>query len=190
MAAILGSNILSNVAWLDPVGGLLVSIMVIRAGWGNTSKALLELADVGIDAETKTTVQNAAAKALANQSFASGKVKGSEVEVREIQGIKAGQSYSIDLELAVPGSLSVGDTRAIEDLVRQRVGASNRGIRRVKIKFVALDDKTSELADEFISLDRNAVEEIPHDHEHDHEHDHKHDHSHNHHDASDAKKKL
>ena len=49
--AILGANFLQNAAWLDPVGGLLISLLVIKAGWGNTISALYELADKGIDEE-------------------------------------------------------------------------------------------------------------------------------------------
>lgn len=192
LTAILGSNVLNNVSWLDPVGGLLVSIMVVRAGWGNTGKALLELADVGIDDETKTTAENATLKALMNESFADGKIRGADMEVREIQGIKAGQSYLIDIELAVPEKLTVGESRVIEDLVRQKVGASNRGIRRVRVRFVARSDKSVELSDEFVSQDRDSVaeNETAHDHAHDHGHGHGHQHDSQHTSDLNSKKQL
>ena len=181
LTAILGSNIFSNVSWLDPVGGLLVSIMVVRAGWGNTGRALLELADVGIDSEIKGSVKKAALKRLAGESFASGKVQGKEIEVRDVQGIKAGQSYLIEVELGVPEGLTIGQTRPIEDAIREGVGAKVRGIRRVKVKFVAKDEEARDFADEFIAADispRSSPE--PEEHEHDHtDHDHNHGH-HNH----------
>lgn len=178
LTAILGSNILSNVSWLDPVGGLLVSIMVIRAGWSNTGRALLELADVGIDEETKDSVRKASFGALAGESFASGKLQGSEVEVRDVQGIKAGQSYLIDIELGVPESLTVGETRPIEDAIRAKIGGKVRGIRRVKVKFVAKSDNAHDFADEFISVDvgpKSSPEPGEGENSH-HEHGHSHDH--------------
>ncbi len=182
LTAILGSNIFSNVSWLDPVGGLLVSIMVVRAGWGNTGRALLELADVGIDSEIGGSVKKAALKRLSEDSFASGKVQGKEIEVRDVQGIKAGQSYLIEVELGVPEGLTIGQTRPIEEAVREGVGAKVRGIRRVRVKFVAKNEEARDFVDEFIAPDispRSSPE--PEEHEHDPDHDHKdHDHSHGH----------
>ena len=178
LTAILGSNVFNNVSWLDPVGGLLVSIMVVRAGWGNTGRALLELADVGIDGEIRDSVKKTALKALASDSIASGKVQGKEIEVRDVQGVKAGQSYLIEIELGVPEALTVGETRPIEDAVRERIGAKVRGIRRVKVKFVAKNDKTHDFADEFIGADvspRSSPEPEEPEHDHDHDHSHKHD---------------
>lgn len=179
LTAILGSNILNNVSWLDPVGGLLVSIMVVQAGWRNTGRALLELADVGIDSEIRDSVVSAASEALTNESFASGKVHGRDIEVREVQGIKAGQSYLLDVELAVPENMTIQETRPVEDLVRQKVGSQVRGTRRVKVKFVARNDESTELADEFVSADLNSSSNPEHNHS-DHSHDH-HDEHHGHH---------
>lgn len=51
--AILGANFLHDATWLDRVGSLLISLLVIKAGWGNTVSALYELADKGIDSEIK-----------------------------------------------------------------------------------------------------------------------------------------
>jgi cation diffusion facilitator family transporter len=51
LAVITASHFFANAAWLDPVGGLIISGMIVQAGWGNTKNALLELADVGIDGE-------------------------------------------------------------------------------------------------------------------------------------------
>ena len=146
--------------------------MVIRAGWGNTGRALLELADVGIDHEIKDSVASAASKALAGQSFAGGRVLGDDIKVREVHGIKAGQSYLVDVELVVPDDLTVGETSSIEDLVRQNIGAKVRGMRRVKVKFVAKSGDSPDLANEFVSGDAN-VEEI-HEHKENHHHDHHH----------------
>jgi divalent metal cation (Fe/Co/Zn/Cd) transporter len=61
---IAGSNVLNNAQWLDPVGGLVISLMVVQAGWGNTKQALLELADVGVEDEMSDNVRKAATKAL------------------------------------------------------------------------------------------------------------------------------
>ncbi|MCJ1272434.1 hypothetical protein MMC21_000220 [Puttea exsequens] len=177
LVAILGSNVLENVSWLDPIGGLAVSILVVKAGWGNTGSALLELADVGIADDVKTSVHRSATKALAEDAYASGRVRGSEVQVQDVQGIKAGQNYMVNIELAVPGNWSVQETRVVEDAVRARIGSKVRGVRRVRVRFVARNEGTANFGDEFTGTEvspRSSPEPEPgkspaHNHAHNHD---------------------
>lgn len=151
LVAIGGSHFLHNAAWLDPVGGLIVSLMVIRAGWGNLGTALLELADVGVDEEMKNLVRASATKALAANETISNSAN--QVEVRDIQGVKAGQNYLMDLVLAVPGQLSVDQLQPIEDAVRERVGSKVRGVRKLRVRFIAKEGEEAHFADEFIGAE-------------------------------------
>ncbi|KAL5326790.1 hypothetical protein ACEPPN_004479 [Leptodophora sp. 'Broadleaf-Isolate-01'] len=169
--AILGANFLHEAAWLDPVGGFLISLLVIKAGWGNTVSALYELADKGIDDEVKASVRKATA--LSFETIRDG----TQVELREVEGVKSGQNYLVDLQLAVPKSWTVEDVREVEEGVRETVGSKVRGVRRIKIRFVPKDDASSTLFDEFISGDVSP-RESPEPEEHDHDHDHDHGHSH------------
>ena len=167
LGAIVGSHVLNNVSWLDPVGGLVVSMMVIRAGWGNTGSALLELADVGVAEEIKASVRKLALKAVGEESFGSGRVMGKQIEVRDVQGVKAGQNYMMSIELAVPGEWTVQETRLVEDAVRERVGSKVRGVRRVRVRFVAKSDEAPNFSDEFIGANvspKSSPEPEDHDH--------------------------
>lgn len=165
---IVGSNFLNNAQWLDPVGGLVISLMVVQAGFGNTKQALLELADVGVDDEMKDNVRKAAAKALEGISTVS-----EPINVRAIQGVKAGQNYLMDVELGVPGTWTVGQTRGVEDVVRQHIGANVRGVKKVRVRFVNNTAEEPDFLDEFISVDSTATpSEGAHDHDHDHDHKH------------------
>ncbi|KAF2797051.1 cation efflux protein [Melanomma pulvis-pyrius CBS 109.77] len=171
---IAGSNVLNNAAWLDPVGGLVISLMVVQAGWGNTKAALFELADVGVEDEMKDNVRKAATKALDTLNTGSA---AQHVELRSVQGVKAGQNFLMDVELAAPGTWTIEQTRGVEDLVRERVGAKVRGVKKVRVRFVS---KASEqdFMDEFIGPNVSAhsspePEEEEHKHDdHDHDHDH------------------
>ena len=165
LVAIVGSHVLDNVSWLDPVGGLVVSTMVIRAGWGNTGSALLELADVGVAEEIKGSVRGAASKALEEGSFGSSRVMGNEVEIRDVQGVKAGQNYLMNVELAVPGEWTVQETRLVEDAVRERVGLKVRGVRRVRVRFVTKSDEAPDFTDEFIGNVSPRSSPEPNDHD-------------------------
>ncbi|KAF2751783.1 hypothetical protein M011DRAFT_491322 [Sporormia fimetaria CBS 119925] len=174
---IAGSNVLNNASWLDPVGGLLISLMVVQAGWGNTKSALFELADVGIESEMKESVQKAAEKALGELNTGPGV---DSVELRSVQGIKSGQNYLIDLELAALGTWSIDQTRRVEDVVRERVGAKVRGVKRVRVRFVSKRSDRHDYLDEFVGGDfraRPTVEEEEHDHDHSHKEEPKHSHA-------------
>src|SRR5947209_4707570 len=137
-----GAHVFTEASWLDPVGGLLISGMVIKAGWGNTLTSLLELADTSIDDQIKRAVQRAAAKVLRGDPSDGivGITGGEMVEIREIQGTKSGQNYLIDVELSVPGDWSVERLQAIEEAVRARAGAKVRGVRRVKVRFLPCEN--------------------------------------------------
>ncbi|KAF5228586.1 hypothetical protein FANTH_14466 [Fusarium anthophilum] len=178
LAAIIGANAMENAAWLDPVGGLLISIMVIQAGAGNTVAAFRELADQGIDDEIKSSVTKQANKALKNV------VEGHQVALREVSGIKSGQNYLVDLEMTVPGAWSVDTTQQVEDAVRTQVGGRVRGVRRVRIRFSPKEATTKARFDDFIpgtvvlppETEEDASEaegESNHNHEHHEHHDHR-----------------
>lgn len=173
MLVILGANVLKDATWLDPVGGLFISFLVIRAGWGNTLSSLYELADRTVDDDIKRSVRRQAQKSI--QNLDSG--RGHEVELREISGIKSGQNYLIDLELAVPAEWTVQEVRKVEDAVRTQIGAKVRGVRKVRVRFVPLDAAADTTRfDEFIpgTVDAQSDPESEaedNDHEHDdHEH--------------------
>ena len=178
LVAVLGSHLFNHVSWLDPVGGLLVSLLVVRAGYANTGSALLELADVGVAEDIEDSVRKAATKALSEHATTSGKDSAAEVSVQDVQGVKAGQNYLMNVEIAVPGDWSVNETREVEDAVRERIGSKVRGVRRVRVRFVARTEETPDFTDEFIGADvspRSSPEPEEESHAgHDHTHEHSH----------------
>jgi len=201
LATIGGAHIFSDASWLDPVGGLIISAMVIRAGWNNTKTALLELADVTVDDEIKSLVRRAASRAIKGDAAKGIEPVefGSEVEIRDVQGVKSGQNYLIDIELGVPKDFTLEQMENIEEAVRERCGSKVRGVRRVRVKFVQLGDTDATLAGEFIATDvspRSSPEPEDERDEHDHHHheegcglDHPHDHVNGHATTSSKRKK-
>lgn len=152
LVAIGGANLMSNAAWLDPVGGLLVSLMVVRAGWSNTGLALLELADAAVEDSVQDSVRDAAKACLESKPvldlLSSDVTK--QMEVRDVAGVKSGQNLLMDVQLAVPASLSMAELQEVEKLVREQVGTAVKGVRRLKVRFVAADSGSKDFTDEFI----------------------------------------
>ncbi|PNH37677.1 hypothetical protein VD0004_g9122 [Verticillium dahliae] len=170
LAVVLGANILSNAAWLDPVGGLFISLLVVKAGAENTVSALYELADRSIDDDVRASVARHARASLDARGV------GRDVEVRDIAGVKSGQNYLVDVELAVPGDWTVDEAREVEAAVRERVGAKVRGVRRVRVRYVPKEAPVAGKFDEYISgeVSQRASPESEDEDEHDHDHDHGH----------------
>jgi divalent metal cation (Fe/Co/Zn/Cd) transporter len=172
LLVILGANFLKDAAWLDPVGGLLISLLVIKAGVENSISALHELADRSIEDEVKSSTRKHILASLTESG------KNHDVELRDISGIKSGQNYLLDIELAVPGGWSVEAIREVEEAVRDRVGSKVHGARRVRVRYVPKEATITRKFEEFIPRDvseRAALEE-----EEDHGHDHDHENGHNH----------
>lgn len=142
-----GAHVLPDASWLDPVGGLIISLMVIRAGWGNTRVSLLELADVSVDEEMCESVEKATSKALNTLS------NGNEIQLRKVQGLKSGQNYLMDVELGVPGTWSVDRTHEVEQFVRERVGSRVRGVKKLRIRFLPSTSSEGDFINEFIARD-------------------------------------
>ena len=155
LLAILGANLLRDATWLDPVGGLFISLLVIRAGFSNTLSALYELADKSIDEEVRESISKHVGRALLGGGDVVGVAQGEQVELRDVTGVKSGQNYLVDLELAVPSLWTVEEVRKVEEAVRERVGAKVRGVRRVRIRFVPKETvpAPSDRFDEFIPGD-------------------------------------
>lgn len=165
---IVGSNYMHSAAWMDPVGGLVISLMVVQAGWGNTRDSILELADIGVDNEMRARVQTAAENCVASLNHGG-------IQVRQVQGMKAGQSYLMDLELGVPATWTVAESNRVERLLRETVGSKVRGVKRVKVRFVPSDSGEPDVSDEFIAPGTSRREspepvddEIRNGHEHKH----------------------
>lgn len=163
LVSIACSNLLPNATWLDPVGGLLISAMIIQAGWSNTSSALLELADVGVDAEIHAKIHAAIGPVLPDGVRCTG-----------LRGIKSGQNLLVDVELAAPEAWTLARLADVEERVRQAVSTQVRGVKKVAVRFVR-DGSGDVAASEFVAFDRNvAVDAHSDDEGHDHGHDHKH----------------
>ncbi|KAI6250761.1 Mitochondrial metal transporter 2 [Erysiphe necator] len=143
--AILGANFLREATWLDPVGGFIISLLVIKGGCGNTMSALYELADKSVEEEVKTSIKQNVKSTLEEIRY------GSYVELQDIEGLKSGQNYLIRLQLAVPPTWSVQTMAVIEKELRESIGSKIRGVRRVQIRFVSKDNKSNSFHDEFIT---------------------------------------
>lgn len=171
------SNILHGASWLDPVGGLLVSLMVIRAGWSNTRAALFELADMGIDDEMCYEIKKVAENTLKEDGLA-GVKPGVSGKIKSVGGIKSGQNFLVDITVALEAgkAVTLEDMARIEGMLREQVGDGVRGVRKVRVKFI---EEGKEEVSEFVErgeeeLESESESEAAHSHSHENGGEHKH----------------
>ena len=158
------SNFVSNAQWLDPVGGLIISGMILQAGWFNTKAALFELADVGIQDELKGKVQKAAEAALQEQAGSSANIKG-------VQGMKSGQNILVEVQVVAPSDWTIDRTNEIEQHVRSQIVTTVRGVRKVVVRFVSnTREEDTGFVNDFVSA-QEARDSEPESGDHDHSHE-------------------
>lgn len=154
--------------WLDPVGGLIISGMIVQAGCMNTKSALYELADSTMDEEAKQGAEKAVIAALAD----------TPAEIRGVQGIKSGQNLMFEVEVGVPEDWSVSYSNDIEVQIREAISTKVRGTKRVNVRFTTSTQQP--FLDQFTQQEA-TLEPQDHDHSHDHSHgDHVHTNGHAH----------
>lgn len=122
LGAIAGANVWpAGGAWLDPVGGLVVAVMVVKAGVENCLAAVGELADRGMGEEKEVEVR----EALAGEGWG----------VRLVEGVKSGQNLLVRVEVEVEDGVGVRELMERERRVRDCVGGV-KGVWRVGVRWV------------------------------------------------------
>lgn len=159
---IVASNFLEHARWLDPVGGLIISGMIVQAGWSNTKAAVLELADASVEAEVRESAHAAAAEFIASHG----------ATIRAVQGVKSGQNLMFDVEVVVPADWSVAQCDQVGQELRQAIASKVRGTRRVVVRFT--NKEAEAFQDEFLEPPADEISsETAKEHDDDHAgHDH------------------
>jgi divalent metal cation (Fe/Co/Zn/Cd) transporter len=162
LVSIAVSNVFPTFAAMDAIGGLVISWMVISAGWGNTRSSLNELADASITDDIKAKVRKVTTETLKDSTTA-------DFTVLDVQGTKAGQNYLIEVELlSQDDTIELRELEDVEEKIRDAVGQRVRGARRVRIRFVTA--RQEGFVDEFIHPDvMSSVRSTP-EPEEDHHH--------------------
>ena len=161
LLTISASHFITNARWLDPVGGLVISSMILQAGWVNTKTALFELADASFGEKIKGKIQKAAALALEEHI-------GTSAEIKGVQGVKSGQNILVEVEVAAPNDWTISKTDEVEKLLREKVAARVRGVRRVVVHFRSTGKDEDAFVDEFVGS--RTSESDPEDSDREHEH--------------------
>lgn len=140
-----GGN-LFNVAWLDSVGGLLVSFLIIKAGWGSFKSAWYELIDRG---ENKLTDVSYKIQLIVKKLLV-----GAEFKVLDLSILTSGANSNIFLTLvgSKAKNQSSNEINDLQEKIVRSIKDQDKFIRNVFVQFKKVDqDKYQSLTDEDIN---------------------------------------
>jgi len=130
--------------FLDPVGGCLVSLLIIKVGYQSGRAACQEIVDRGLEPEILLSVREAATHAVldvAKTQLGEKGVKGEGVVVvGGVAGTKSGAYYIVDVELEGPGGMTVDAFERVKLGVVEGVKADVKGVKIVRV-FIKTHEK-------------------------------------------------
>ncbi|KAF7315612.1 Cation efflux family [Mycena indigotica] len=133
--------ILGNWWWpalpLDPIGGLLVSLIILQNGASLLFGAWGDITDAGIPPSTRNAINDALTPLLASSH--SSESSPSLLGLRHIRGRRAGSLIFVDLTAEVPKSLSVDAAIALEEQMTQTLKAARKEVGELRVRFHVVD---------------------------------------------------
>ncbi|KAF8210357.1 cation efflux family-domain-containing protein [Mycena galopus ATCC 62051] len=122
---------------LDPIGGLLVALVILRQGVGLLWGAWGDLTDAGVPLDTRQDVKRTLEPLLA--ASASPTSSPSLLAVRHVRGRRAGSLIFVDLTAEVPKTLTVHDAALLEEEISQTLKAARKEVTEVRVKFTTVE---------------------------------------------------
>ncbi|EIN11789.1 hypothetical protein PUNSTDRAFT_50649 [Punctularia strigosozonata HHB-11173 SS5] len=142
LVAILGSSWFPALP-LDPVGGFLISIVILRQGLGILVGAFKELMDSGVSAKTHASLVRSVQPLIAPPTAQNGNgTTTSDVPsllaIHDLRARRAGSMTFVDLTADVPRDLSVSEAASMEEKIERTMKEARREIAEVRVRFRAV----------------------------------------------------
>jgi len=140
LVAILGSWIFPKLP-LDPIGGLLVSFVILQQGISLLLGAWGDLTDAGVPAKTikslKLTLDPLLTAPSANSSLSISQP--AILAIRDLRARRAGSLIFVDLTAEVPKSLTVHELATLEEEILQTMKGKKKQVKEVRVRFKPAD---------------------------------------------------
>ncbi|KAG9316367.1 hypothetical protein JVU11DRAFT_2400 [Chiua virens] len=133
--AILGSSSFPSLP-LDPLGGLLVSFVILRQGVELLGGAYVELTDAGISTSSRDKLMRALDPLVfpGNDGIAVSE-DACILAIKALRAKRAGSLMYVDLTVDVPRSMTVLATSELESKIAQRLRDAMREVSEVRVRF-------------------------------------------------------
>jgi len=126
---------------LDPIGGLLVSAVILQQGYALLRVALRELMDAGVSERTLVALHQAL-QPLVSSGKSTGAITNGQTDLLHITDLRAkrsGTNMLVDLTAHVPSHLSISRVSEIEESIKAALAAKRSEVKEVRVKFIPID---------------------------------------------------
>lgn len=133
-------GVLFNVAWLDSIGGICVSILIIKAGWGSFKSSWYELVDRGEKPgdEAYDKIDEIFKEELANnEEFAN-------LSVSELSVVTSGANTNIFATLTTSQSYTLEQLNNIEEHLKRLIHEDDKFVRKIHLSFKKVESKAED----------------------------------------------
>ncbi|KAF8967832.1 mitochondrial iron ion transporter [Flammula alnicola] len=132
---------------LDPIGGLVVSVVILQQGFSLLAGAWGDLTDAGTSPRTRqsikqvleTLVDNSGSTQLINEQ--DGTVLPPLMGIQQLRARHAGSLLFVDLTAEVSGSITVSQSTALEREIERVLKAARKEITEVRVTFRPTSEK-------------------------------------------------
>ena len=118
--------------FLDPVGGCLVSLLIIKVGYQSGRAACQEIVDRGLDSEILDSIRKGAETGL-HQGLKQNGEKGIVVEA--VRGTKSGAYYIVDVDIKGPGDTTLNSFENLREGIVEGVKEEVKNVKIVRVFF-------------------------------------------------------
>ncbi|KAL0072445.1 mitochondrial metal transporter [Marasmius tenuissimus] len=131
LIAILGTSMFPHVP-LDPIGGLVVSFVILQQGTSLLMGAWGDLTDAGVSAKMIQKLKRTLEPLRSDSSPLSPAIINN---ITDLRARRAGSLLYVDLTAEVPGTLTVEQLSALEEEILATMKAKRREVAEVRVKF-------------------------------------------------------
>ncbi|KAL4074111.1 mitochondrial iron ion transporter [Scleroderma citrinum] len=137
LVSILGSWLFSALP-LDPIGGMLVSVVILQQGYTLLKGAFAELTDAGVSKSIHEKLLHALGPLL-SEGVESGNGVLRMLAIRHLRAKHTGSLILVDVTVDVPSTWTVLDTSTLEEQISCRLKTARTEVSDVRVKFCPVD---------------------------------------------------
>ncbi|KAL1748828.1 cation efflux protein [Schizophyllum fasciatum] len=131
--AILGSWVWPALP-LDPLGGLLVSVVILKQGFDLLIGSWNDLIDRGVSSSTRTSLRKSLEPLVVSRATADPEIA-ALLDVKDIRARRAGSVMYVDLTAVVPGSTTISGAATLEYKISDTLRKAKKEITDVRVRF-------------------------------------------------------
>lgn len=117
---------------LDPIGGILVSLVILKQGFDLLRGAWGDLTDAGVSRRKQESIQKTLTPLLRTGIDDTTRML---ISVDNLRARRAGSVLFVDLVAKVDASLSVAQTAQLEDKITKTIQKAKKEVAEVKVRF-------------------------------------------------------